>query len=881
VEADLRRWTVETPPGPGSQQGGPGRPPVVGRQQERAALHAAFEEAAAGRGLLLCVTGEPGLGKTTLVERFLDELAAGGRSWTLARGRCSERLAGTEAYLPVLEALDSLLQGDGGASAAQAMKLLAPTWYAQLAPLPADDPSLAAVLADGREVSQERRKRELGVFLHQLSRQRPVVAFLDDVHWADASTVDLLAYLGGRCAGWRLLVVLTYRPADLLTSRHPFGPLQLELQGRGVCREVALPFLSRDDLDRYLALAFAGHRFPPEFAAVLHARTGGNPLFMVDLLRYLRDRGAIVQEDGRWALARPVAELQRELPESVRSMVRRKVDQLDTADRQLLMAASIQCAEFDSAVVAHLLGREPAEVEERLDVLEHVHGLVQLVREQTYPDGTLTLRYGFVHVLYQHALYAALAPSRKAAWSAAAARALVGHYGDKSAGLAAGLAELFEVGRDPERAADYYLLATENAARLFAHHEAVALARRGVAVLQTLPDTPERARRELPLHVTLGVQLQVSQGYAAPEAEAIYARARALCEAVQEAPPLFRVLWGLWMFYFVRSELRKSLELAEQLFALAQKAGDPAQLLQAYQAFVVSFRNLGDSSAAREHMERGIALYDRRRHGSHTDVYGQDPAVVCLAFGAVALWVLGYPAQAVQRSQEAVALAEELGQPSSLALALYFDAHLRQYHRDASGVREKAEATMAVATEHGFSFWLAAALIIRGWALAERGEAAHGIAELRHGLNAWMATGGAIQRTYNLALLAEALGQEGRIDEGLGVLAEALGQVDHTAEAFHQAELYRLRGEFLLRQGPADVACRAAEASFRQALDIARRQQARSLELRAAMSLTRLYQAQGRQAEARPILEECYRWFTEGFDTHDLQEARLLLEEAS
>ena len=545
------------------------------------------------------------------------------------------------------------------------------------------------------------------------------------------------------------------------------------------------------------------------------------------------------------------------------------------------MAASVQGPEFDSAVVAQVLGREAADVEERLDVLERVHVLVRLVREQTFPDGTLTLRYGFVHVLYQNALYAALQPTRKAAWSAAAARALLGHYGEKSAGLAAELAMLFEAARDHERAADYYLVAAENAARIFAHHEAVALARRGLALLQTLPDTPERARRELPLQVTLGMQLQVAQGYAAPEAERTYARARALCEQVQEAPPLFPVLWGLWMFYEVRSELGKSRELAERLFTLAQRAQDPAQLLQARQALAVTSFCLGDPAATREHMEQGVALYDPKRHSSHTYLYGQDPGVACLAFGAVALWLLGYPDQAVQRSREAVALGGELGQPSTLALALYFAAMLRQYRREGPAVQESAEATTAIATEHGFSFWLAGGLVMRGWALAEQGAWAGGIAQLRQGLAAWVATGGETHRTYYLALLAEALGREGQIEEGLGVLAEALALMHGTGEGFHGAELHRLQGEFLLRQEAAEVACREAEACFRRALTIARRQQAKSLELRAAMSLTRLYQKQDRQAEARPMLAECYDWFTEGFDTPDLQEAKALLEQVS
>jgi predicted ATPase len=878
VDAVLAELNVNRAPLPAHLRTRSGRPPTVGRQQERAALWAGFAEAAAGRGLLLCVTGEPGLGKTTLVEDFLDELAAGGRPHSIGRGCCSERLAGAEAYLPFLEALDSLLQGDGGASAAQMLKLLAPTWYVQLAPSTPADPSRAGGRAEAERASQERRKRELGVFLRELSRLRPLVLFLDDIHWADPSSTDLLAYLGSKCAGLSLLLVLTYRPSDLLRSRHPFGPVKLDLQGRGVCREIALPYLSRTDIDRYLALAFAGHQFPEEFTGVLHARTEGSPLFMVDLLRYLRDRGVIVQDQGTWALARGAPDLRHELPESIRGMIERKVDQLSPADRHLLMAASVLGPEFDSAVVARVLGRAETDVEERLEVLEGVHVLVRRIREQAFPDGTLTLRCRFVHVLYQNALYAALQPTRKAAWSAAAAGALLDHYGEKSAGLAAELAVLFEAARAPDRAADHYLTAAKNAARVFAHHEAVALARRGLAVLQTLPDTPARARRELPLLMTLGMQLQVTQGYAAPEAERTYARARVLCEQMQEAPPLFAVLWGLWLFYKVRSDLGKAREFAERLFSLARSSQDPAQLLQVRQALAVTSLCLGDPAATREHVEQGIALYDPKRHQGHTFLYGQDPGVACRAFGGVALWLLGYPDQAERYSREAVALGEELGQPSTLALALHFAAMLRQYRQEVPPVRENAEATTAIATEHGFSFWRACGQAMRGWALAEQGAKAGGIAQLRQGLTAGKAAGSHTYRTYFLALLAEALGKEGQIEEGLGVLAEALAQMHATGEGFHGAELHRLQGEFLLLREAAEVTCREAEACFHRALMIARQQQAKSLELRAAMSLTRLYQKQDRMAEARPLLAECYGWFTEGFDTPDLQEAKVLLE---
>jgi predicted ATPase len=298
-------------------------------------------------------------------------------------------------------------------------------------------------------------------------------------------------------------------------------------------------------------------------------------------------------------------------------------------------------------------------------------------------------------------------------------------------------------------------------------------------------------------------------------------------------------------------------------------------------ALTVTCFSLGDLAATHGHAEQGIALYDPGRHGGHTHLYGQDPKLVCLAFGAVALWLLGYPDQAAERSRQAVALGGELGHPTSRALALYFASMLRQYRREPSAVRENAEATTAIATEHRLALWQANGLIMRGWALAEQGEPAGGIAQLRRGLADWSATGAETHRTYFLGLLAEALGKGGQIEEGLGVLAEALIQLQSTGTVFHGAELHRLQGEFLLRHEGAEGAGRQAEACFREAVAVARRQQARSLELRAAMSLARLYQKQGRQAEARPMLTECFHWFAEGFDTPDLREAGALLEQVS
>jgi len=337
------------------------------------------------------------------------------------------------------------------------------------------------------------------------------------------------------------------------------------------------------------------------------------------------------------------------------------------------------------------------------------------------------------------------------------------------------------------------------------------------------------------------------------------------------------------MYYEVDSQLVKSREFAEHLLTLAQNAQDPDLIIQAHVALTVTTFSLGELAATREHAEQGVLLYDSKRHPSHVHRYGQDPGVACLAFGAVTHWLLGYPDQADKRSREAVDLGRKVGHPTSHALAHYFTTMVWQYRREASAVQEGAKATMAIATEHALPLWLANGLIMGGWAQAMQGASVSGIATLRKGIADWAATGAETHRTYFLGLLAEALARGGRIEEGLDVVANALTTVQGSGTVFHAAELHRLQGELLLQKNASELgdpaACGEAEACFHRAIAVAQSQQAKSLELRAIISLTRLYQKQNRQAEARPLLAACYHWFTEGFDTSDLQDAKTLLEE--
>jgi predicted ATPase len=430
---------------------------------------------------------------------------------------------------------------------------------------------------------------------------------------------------------------------------------------------------------------------------------------------------------------------------------------------------------------------------------------------------------------------------------------------------------LFEAARDFERAAEYFLLAAEQAAHISANKEAVVLARHGLEALKLVAETPQRSQLELRLQTILGPALMGTVGYAAREVEAVYTRARELCHQVGETPRLFAVIWGHYQYWLARAEYRTARELAEQLLTSAQKLQDPALLLVAHGALANICWLCGDFEAVRAHAEQAIPIYVPQQHHRLASLYGgRDPGVAQRSGAAVSLWLLGYPDQALQRCHEGLTLARELAHTSSIVFALIFDGIVHQHCGDARQTRQQAEAAIALAGEQQLPQWLAWGTALRGWALVEQGESEEGIAQLRQGIAGWRAVRGGALTPYFLALLADAYGKTGKLEEGLATLAEALTITEQTHEGYMESELYRLKGE--LQREVTD-----AEACFHQAIGIAQRQKAKSFELRAVMSLSRLYQKHGRQAEARQMLGEIYGRFTEGFDTFDLKTAAALL----
>jgi len=830
----------------------------VGREAECAELQASFETVAAGRGQLVCVTGEPGIGKTTVVEEFLNQ-TPGGLNCVIARGRCSERLEGTGAYLPLLEALEGLIRNPiqsvwAGAreDIDQLIERTAPAWRALITPQTgATDAKAAAPI--NKAASLEQMKWELKAFFQELSLRQPVVLFLDDIHWSDISTIDLLAFLGSKFDQLRMLIVATYRPSEMLLARSPFVQVMLDFQSRGLCREIALRFFSRDEIERYLASEFPGHNFPREFPAFVQEKTEGNPLFMADLIHYLCDRKVINREGETWTLVEAIPDIGPELPESVRGMIQRKINQLDAADLRLLTAASVYSPggghEFDSAVLSKVLEMDSGQVEERLAALDEVHAFIRFVGEQELPekspenseDKTLTLRYRFVHGLYQNTLYASLKPTRRAALSEATAAALLSFHKDKGHSIAADLALLFKAARKFARAADYFLLAAQNAANVFAYQEAIELSHRGLDALKSLPDSPEQTNREMGLQIILGMSLIAVKGYAAPDVERAFTRARELCLRIEASPRIFPVLRGLSLFYNTRPKLDEAHKLGEQLLRLAEGQQDPSLHLEALFSLSFTLFFMGDFAASLECAERAIAL---DIHTDQNTLYEQNATIGCLAVASLALWALGHPDQALDRNARGVALARRLAQPFNIARSLAWASLLFLLRGDWSDSARSAEEAISLSRQYDFSYWLAMGTIYQGYALFKQGQREEGIRIMREGLAAEAATGAEIGRPYFLALLGEALAAVGQIEEGIALINSSLAAVESTSERFALPDIYRLKGEALLTN-QTDIEREAeAERCFRQAIESARMRQAKSLELRAVISLSRLLQNQ-------------------------------------
>jgi predicted ATPase len=537
--------------------------------------------------------------------------------------------------------------------------------------------------------------------------------------------------------------------------------------------------------------------------------------------------------------------------------------------------------------VAAGLAAEVEAIDERCAALARRGQLLQAGGSEEWPDGTVAGRYQFRHTLYQQVVYERVPAGRRMQLHRRIGMQEEGGYGEQAGEHAAELATHFEQGRECGRAVRYRRQAAENALRRSAYREAIDHLNRGLAMLSRLPDALERARQELDLQLALGQTLTVTQGPGAPTVQSTYARAEELSREIGDMPQRVAVLRGLRRMYQGRGEPRAAYPLAEEFLSLAEQTQDLTLLIEAYMALGGASFYLGEVAAAHAHLERSLSLYACQPPRAHVFPSGQDLGVLSLTYDAMALWMLGYPDQALERSRQALNLAEDVAQPWSLAMAMGYAAFVHALRRDRQAALEQTGATIHLATGQGFPSWVARAMMLRGWALAEQGHRADGLASIQQGMAIWRASGQELAQPFWLALLAEQHGKACQFKEGLRLLSEALALAHRRELRLWEPELHRLQGELLLRRALTKRNTRTAqttsdvETCLRQALDTARRQQAKSLELRAAMSLSRLWQRQGKCDKARELLAPVKSWFTEGFETADMQEAQALLDEWS
>jgi len=848
------------------EEAGPVRVPfLVGRDEEVGLLLRRWEQSKEGLGQVVLLNGEAGIGKSTLIQTLREHV--GQEGWTRLTFRCSPYHTNSALY-PVIAYFQRLLRWEHDEAPEARLAKLERVLDASRQPLAEVVPLLAALLTvplpEGSYAAlmltpQQQRQQTLDALVAWLlagAEQQPMLAVYEDLHWADPSTLELLGALLEQTPTVPMLTVLTFRPVFV-----PPWPTRSHLT------PITLNRLERPRVEALITHLAGGKALPAEVVAHIVTKTDGVPLFVEELTKMLLESDLVQEDTQHYVLTGPLTAVT--IPATLQDSLMARLDRLGTA-KDVAQLGAVVGREFAYNVLQAITPLDEATLQARLAQLVEAELLYQRGR----PPGA---RYVFKHALIQEAAYASLLKSTRQQVHQQIAQVLEARFPALVETQPELVAQHYTAAGCSEQAVAYWQRAGQQASDRSANVEAISYFTTGIELLKSLPETPERAQHALTLHIALGAALQIAKGNAAPEVEHAYTQARALCQQAGEIPQLVPVLFGLWRYYFARAQLHTARELGDTLLRLAYRAHDSALAVLAHYALGGASFYLGALPAARQLLEAGLTLYRPDQRRALVFHMGQDLGVSCGAFAAWALWGLGYPDQALARIHETLALAHALSHPLSLAFARVFATFISQGRRDVRAVYAQAEAAAGLSATQGFPQWAAVGMCGRGWALAMQSQGAEGIAQIRQGIAAYRATGAAILVPWFCILLAEVSDHLGHPEDGLQALAEAHTLVEQHEERWWEAEVCRLRGVLLLRQTGTSQA--EAEACFQQALDVARRQEAKSWELRAAMSLSRLWQQQGKRAEAHALLAPIYGWFTEGFDTADLQEARALLQE--
>jgi len=840
--------------------------PMVGRENELQSLISLWEQAKEGNGQVVLLSGEAGIGKSRLLHKLKEQAAQEPGTW-LTPCQCLSYYQNSSLY-PIIDLLERLVLGFEREDSPQQKLSKLEGWLVQYGfSLPEITPLFASLLSiplsesyPSLNLTPEQIKHKtfqtlLTVLLKRATMQ-PLLFVMEDLHWADSSTLELLSLLIDQAPSTRMCVLLTFRPE--------FTP---PWTMRSLITHFTLNRLPRDQTEAMIWRLTQGKALPGEVLKDLVVKTDGVPLFVEELTKMVLESGLLTEQESRFELSGPLPPLS--IPTTLQDSLLARLDKLATVKDVLQLAATIG-QEFAYVVLRAVSQLDDGTLQYELSRLV---GAELLYQSGLPPEA----RYVFKHALIQDAAYQQQLKSKRQISHQRIARVLEKEFSNTVETQPELVAHHYTQAGLVEEALPYWLKAGRRAMERSANVEAISHLTSGLKLLSKLDETPEHLQQELEFLTTLGPAQQAIKGFGAPEVRQTYTRAQELCLKVGETPQLFPAMWGVWYFYAIHPEEKKAKGLAEQLVTLANTLQDLTLLLVAYRSLGASLCAYGEPVQALECLKQGIALYDHQKHRSLAYIYGQDIGVVCKGWTAWSLWLLGYPDQAEEMALEAIQMARELSHPLTLSYALATGDFTYLMLRKVERAKEIAQENFKLSGDQGFIFFYTHSIMKLG-VLADQGQIEEGMMQTRAGMAGLDAAGAALLLPFYQTLLAELCMGLGKIEEGLTAVEEGLSLIQSGEEHVWEADLYRARGDLLMMQSgnESDV-----ESCFQQALSIAKRQRAKTYELRAAMSLSRLWQKQRKTEEACAMLSEIYNWFTEGFETADLKEAKALLESLS
>jgi TOMM system kinase/cyclase fusion protein len=867
VAAEKQLYRVVNERTPGSRIDVTGLTPLIGRDREVGLLQERWEQAAEGIGQVVLLIGEAGIGKSRLVHG-LKEFVVGqnsGNSDTVVEWRTSPHHQNSSLY-PAIECFEHILNINRQMSAAEKLDRLV-TCFERLG-LGGTQPvalmaSLLSIPCEGRfpspQLSPQHLKEKtldlMMAWLRELARRQAVLFIVEDLHWADPTTLEFLEILLNEASNERQLTLCTFRP--------DFVP---PWRSRPHVTQVALHRLTKRQIAEMMLRLSMLKSIPQRLIDQVAERTEGVPLFVEEFTAMVLGSGKVRAKDGVLEVSESFP-LQ-EIPATLQDMLMARLDRM-ACNIELVQLASALGREFSHELLQAV---SPPQAETALqgDLIKLIEAELFLQRGRT-PNA----HYQFKHALIQDAAYQSLLKKRRLLLHHHIGQVLEAQFPDTCTRQPELVAHHFNEAGEAAKALEYLTRAGARAMERGAHQEAIRHLTRALELIRTLPDTPERRTQEIHLHISLGVPLQATLGYSAPEVEANYTRAHELCLALGLTVQLFAVLYGLFRYSMLQAKYNKALQLGEQLRVNAEQAQSLEFIVAAHRALGATCFYRGETARALTHLETVLAVeptQPMRTRSYRYDVV--DPWVASRSYLAWVLWLRGDPDAALGQAQAAITGARELEHPFSLALACSFASWLYQFRHEVESAAGASDEAIAVSKERGYQFWIGWAQVKRGWILAERGQLGQAVADLTQGLKAWRAHGSELGSSYYLTLLAEVYGKLGQIDDALKTVAEARRFAEEHAEGFWLPEINRIHGELLLLHlGNAE-----AEVCFEQAIAIARLQEAKSLELRAVTSLARLWIKQGKAEPAREMLTSMIGWFQEGLDSYDLRLAKAMLE---